>query len=62
MGEAVEKLEAHKEIDLTDKVRKKLLKISASTIDRLLKSEKNKFRLGKGRKCDIFLITAMEFS
>ena len=50
MAEAVEKLEAHKEIDLTDKVREKLTKISASTIDRLLKSEKDKFRLGKGRK------------
>jgi len=49
MGEAVEKLEKHKEIDLTDKVREKLLNISASTIDRLLKSEKDKFRLGKGR-------------
>jgi len=50
MAEAVEKLEKHKEIDLTDKVREKLLKISASTIDRLLRSEKNKFKLGKGRK------------
>jgi len=50
MGEAVEKLEKHKEIDLTGEVREKLLKISASTIDRLLKSEKDKFRLGKGRK------------
>jgi len=49
MGEAVEKLETHKEIDLTDEVREKLLNISASTIDRLLKSEKDKFRLGKGR-------------
>ena len=49
MGEAVEKLEKHREIDLTDEVREKLLKISASTIDRLLKSEKDKFRLGKGR-------------
>jgi len=49
MGEAVEKLEKHKEIDLTDKVREKLLNISASTIDRLLRSEKDKFRLGKGR-------------
>lgn len=49
MGEAVEKLEKHKEIDLTEKVREKLLKISASTIDRLLRSEKDKFRLGKGR-------------
>jgi len=49
MGEAVEKLEKHREIDLTDEVREKLLKISASTIDRLLKPEKDKFRLGKGR-------------
>ena len=49
VGEAVEKLEACGEIDLTEKVREKLLKISASTIDRLLKPEKDKFRLGKGR-------------
>jgi hypothetical protein len=49
MAEAVEKLEKHKEIDLTGEVREKLLKISASTIDRLLKKEKDKFRLGKGR-------------
>ena len=49
MGEAVEKLEACGEIDLTEKVREKLLNISASTIDRLLKPEKDKFRLGKGR-------------
>jgi len=49
MAEAVEKLEKHKEIDLTDKVREKLIRMSASTIDRLLKSEKYKFRLGKGR-------------
>ena len=49
IAEAVEKLEKHKEIDLTDEVREKLLKISASTIDRLLRSEKDKFRLGKGR-------------
>jgi len=37
MKEAVEKLEKHNEIDLTSQVREKLLKISASTIDRLLK-------------------------
>ncbi len=49
MAEAVEKLEKHKEIDLTGDVREKLLNISASTINRLLKSEKDKFRLGKGR-------------
>lgn len=49
MAEAVEKLEAHKEIDLTEKVREKLAKISASTIDRLLKPEKDRCRIGKGR-------------
>ena len=31
MAEAVEKLEKHKEIDLTDEVREKLVKISPST-------------------------------
>ena len=49
MAEAVEKLEAHKEIELTEKVREKLLKISASTIDRLLKPEKDACRIGNGR-------------
>jgi len=49
MAEAVAKLEKHREIDITDDVRKKLLKISASTIDRLLKPEKERERLGKGR-------------
>ena len=50
MAEAVKKLEKHKEIDLTFKVRKKLTKISASTIDRLLKPVKDSYRIGKGRK------------
>lgn len=50
MAEAVKKLEYHKEIDLSPEVREKLLKISASTIDRLLKPEKDRYRLGKGRK------------
>lgn len=49
MTEAVAKLEKHKEIDLTEEVRKKLAKVSASTIDRLLAPEKDKARLGKGR-------------
>jgi hypothetical protein len=48
MAEAIEKLEASGEIDLEDSVREKLLKISASTIDRLLKKEKDCYRLGKG--------------
>ncbi len=50
MAEAVKKLEKHKEIDLTDEVREKLVKMSPSTIDRLLKKEKDRYRLGKGRK------------
>jgi hypothetical protein len=50
MAEAIEKLTKHKEIDLAPSVRQKLLKISASTIDRLLKPEKDRYRLGKGRK------------
>ena len=47
MAEAIKKLTKHKEIDLIPSVRQKLLKISASTIDRLLKPEKDRYRLGK---------------
>jgi len=50
MAEAIKKLTKHKEISISPEVRQKLLKISASTIDRLLKPEKDKYRLGKGRK------------
>ncbi|MHB8281070.1 MAG: transposase, partial [Candidatus Humimicrobiaceae bacterium] len=50
MAEAIKKLTKHKEIDISSSVRQKLLKISASTIDRLLKPEKDRYRLGKGRK------------
>jgi len=50
MPEIVKKLEHCKEIDITPNVREKLLKISASTIDRLLKPVKDRYRLGKGRK------------
>ena len=49
MTEAVAKLEKHGELDITGDVRKKLQKMSASTIDRLLRKEKDRFRLGKGR-------------
>jgi len=49
MAEAVRKLEKHGELDITKSVRKKLKSISASTIDRMLKGEKDKMRLGKGR-------------
>jgi len=48
LPEAVKRLEKHGEIKITPEVREKLFKISASTIDRLLKKEKEKFRLGKG--------------
>jgi hypothetical protein len=50
MAEAIEILTKHKEIDMGLEVKQKLLKISESTIDRLLKPEKNRYRLGKGRK------------
>jgi hypothetical protein len=50
MAEAIEKLTKHKEIDLLPSVKEKLLAISTSTIDRLLKPEKDRYRLGKGRK------------
>jgi len=50
MAEAVDKLEKHKEIDITLETREKLKKISASTIDRLLKPLKDRYKLGKGKK------------
>ena len=46
---AIEKLTKHKEIDLSPEVKQKLLLASVSTIDRLLKPEKDRYRLGKGR-------------
>ena len=49
IAEAAEKLKKHKELETTNEVDKKLTTISASTIDRLLKKEKSKFRLGKGK-------------
>jgi len=50
MAEAIEILAKHKEIDMSPEVKEKLINISESTIDRLLKSEKDRYRLGKGRK------------
>jgi len=49
MAEAIEKLTKHNEIVLSPEVKQKLLKVSVSTIDRLLKPEKDRYRLGKGR-------------
>lgn len=49
MAEAVGKLKKHKEIETTGEVDRKLTTMSASTIDRLLKKEKDRMRLGKGR-------------
>lgn len=48
LEEIVTKLEKHNEIVLKEKVREKLIKMSASTIDRLLSGEKKKFII-KGR-------------
>ena len=50
MAEAIEILTKHKEISLNLEVKQKLVKISESTIDRLLKPEKEAYRMGKGRK------------
>ncbi|MDD5601149.1 MAG: transposase [Actinomycetota bacterium] len=50
MAEAIEVLTNHKEIDLSAEIKQKLLNISESTIDRLLKPEKDRYKLGKGRK------------
>ncbi|MCG2820408.1 MAG: transposase [Candidatus Atribacteria bacterium] len=49
ISEALKKLEYHREINLEPTVREKLSKVSASTIDRLLKPERDRHRLGKGR-------------
>ena len=49
ISEALKKLERHREINLDPAIKQKLLKISASTIDRLLKPERDRYRLGKGR-------------
>ena len=46
--ETIEALERHGELKLTEDLRRKLLSISAATIDRLLASEKKKLQL-KGR-------------
>ena len=45
-----EKLEKHKELEISPEVRQKLLKVSASTIGRLLKPLKDRYRLGKGKE------------
>jgi len=50
VAEAIEILTKHKEIDMSSEVKQKLLAISESTIDRLLKPEKDRYRMGKGRK------------
>lgn len=48
LPEWVAALERHGELDVSDEVREALLRISASTIDRLLSAEKQKLRL-RGR-------------
>ena len=48
LSEIIDVLEKHKEIELSSEVKEKLKKISAATIDRLLKGERKKYNL-KGR-------------
>jgi|SRR5271157_1568771 len=48
LGELIERLQRHREIMLDEDTQQKLLRISASTIDRLLKEERKKVTL-KGR-------------
>ncbi|MCL5070116.1 MAG: DDE-type integrase/transposase/recombinase [Actinobacteria bacterium] len=49
MEEIILKLETFSEIEMKSNTKQKLLAISASTIDRLLKPIKEKLRIGKGR-------------
>jgi len=49
LPEIILKLEAFGEIEMKSDTKQKLLSISASTIDRLLKPIKEKLRIGKGR-------------
>ncbi len=51
MTEAIKKLlQKHKKIELIPETKQKLLAISAYTIDKLLKSEKDRYMLSKSRK------------
>ena len=45
LGEIISVLEYHGEIEVTEEVREKLLRISRSTIDRLLRKEREKSRI-----------------
>jgi len=45
IGELIVKLQQHKELDIEEETRQKLLRISAATIDRLLLRERKKLRL-----------------
>ena len=47
MPEAVDALERHGEIEINDVNKNKLLSVSAATIDRLLKTERKKYLLGR---------------
>jgi len=49
MGEAVEALERHGELKISDDVKIRLLKVSAATIDRALAQERRRLRI-KGRQ------------
>jgi len=49
LPEIIFKLETFSEIEMKSATKQKLLKVSASTIDRLLKPIKEKLRIGKGK-------------
>ena len=49
LPEIIFKLETFDEIKMKSATKQKLLEVSASTIDRLLKPIKEKFRIGKGK-------------
>lgn len=48
LSEAVAKLKTFNEIEISRDIEEKLIRISASTIDRLLKEEKKKYKLRAG--------------
>jgi len=52
MAEAIEKLTKHKEIELSPEIKQKLLLASASTIDKLLRLNTLKQKVGKDLLAD----------
>ena len=48
IGDYIDALERHKEVEFSESVKEKLLKISAATIDRMLRSERKRLKI-RGR-------------